>query len=372
MTGIRSGTTALLGVSLVMSFLTGKARAQSVEVTSLPPAVERDGITGAGRAVVISTGDSREVILHYPNHPDDFGGSTGTGTALSSNDGEIWEAGTDNWPLPGMVDLWQDRLRNRDLIAFGIHWAPDPKKRGEITAADVPGDAYLVGFSKNGREWKTEPAVIECPPEFGVIARPLPHIFEGGDGVLFMPAYAWGKSGNRALLLESRDGGRRWSVRSVVTSAAAMVKAGAAVTTPWLETIVSPASDGSWLAVVRTGSNEQAGLMTSRSTDEGLTWSPIAKVIAGPDRQIVAGKLPGLILMPNRMLVLITAHTKLGCFIHLSPDGTGREWSAGHLITKLTGGNTSMVALDENRLLVFTPANGRINCWRVILGKTAQ
>jgi hypothetical protein len=90
-------------------------------------------------------------------------------------------------------------------------------------------------------------------------------------------------------------------------------------------------------------------------------------VVAGQKREAVTGKLPNVLTLPNGMMALLTAHTKRGCFLHLSRDGIGREWDAGQLITKVTGGNTTMVALDASTLLVFTPANGRINCWSVAL-----
>ncbi len=61
-----------------------------------------------------------------------------------------------------------------------------------------------------------------------MVARPLPRFIEGSDGTLLMPALRVGKTGNRSLLLQSTDGGRRWSVRSEITSAAEMVKAGTA------------------------------------------------------------------------------------------------------------------------------------------------
>ena len=338
-----------------------------IEVAPAVPAVEREGITGAGWAVASGQGDTARVTLHYPDHPDDFGGSAGTGTAVSEDGGRNWTSGSGDWPLPGMVDLWQDRLRDGRLVALGIRWLPDPKRRGEITAADVPGDAWKIATSTDGKEWSIRDAAIDCPGQYGVVARPLPRLFEGDDGTLFMPAYAWGKTGNRALLLQSVDGGARWTVRSVITSAADMVKAGATVTTPWLETTVSPTRDGSWLAVIRTGSSETSGLMTARSTDEGRSWSPVGKVVAGASREAVVGKLPGLLRMPGGPLVLLTAHSKRGCFLYFSADGTGRDWSEGQVVTTVTGGNTSMIALDERRLLVFTPANRRISSWQVTL-----
>ena len=210
---------------------------------------------------------------------------------------------------------------------------PDPKKRGEITAQDVPGNAYEIAITKDqGRTWQTETARIECPAQFGVIARPLPHVFEDEKGALFMPAYAWGKHGNHALLLTSADRGRHWTVLSSITTAAAMVKAGAPVTTPWLETTVSPAKNGDWLAVVRTGSSAQSSLVSLRSADRGRTWS-------SPEKLPIAGKLPTLQLLPNGMLALLTAHSKNHCRLHLSSDGTGRDWGDAQILTSQCGGN---------------------------------
>lgn len=342
-------------------------RAAEPMITVAPAvvAVQRPGITGAGFAVAAP--DGKRVTLHYPNHPDDFGGSAGTGTAISTDGGMTWSAGADDWPLPKSVDLWQDRLRDGTFIALGIHWLPDPAKRGQIEAKDVPANPWNIATSRDGQQWQVSGAAAMVPLELGVIARPQPHIFEDDKGAWLMPAYAWSKTGNRALLLKSEDRGRNWSAHSVITTAAAIVKSGVPVTTPWLETMIARAADGSLLAVVRTGSSAESALVSARSIDGGLTWSPPEKVVAGSKREPVAGKLPNILLLPHGTLALLTAHTKRGCFLHVSRDGTGREWDAGHLVTKVTGGNTSMLALDASTLLVFTPATGRINCWRVTL-----
>ena len=58
---------------------------------------------------------------------------------------------------------------------------------------------------------------------------PLPHIIEDESGLLLMPAYTWSKRGNKVVLLQSEDGGRVWKVRSVITTAVAMIQAGARV-----------------------------------------------------------------------------------------------------------------------------------------------
>ncbi|HRH96770.1 MAG TPA: sialidase family protein [Prosthecobacter sp.] len=320
--------------------------------------VEREGITGGGQ--IVSAGD--RLLMFYPNHPDDFGGSGGMGASVSEDGGATWKAQPDDWPMPKMVDLWADKLRDGSLLAFGIRWVPDPKKRGEVTAKDVPADAYQIAVSKDqGRTWQPETAVIECPPEFGVIARPLPHAFEDEKGALFMPAYAWGKHGNHALLLTSADRGRRWTVLSSITTAAAMVKAGAPVTTPWLETTVSPTKGGDWLAIVRTGSSAKASLVSVRSADRGKTWS-------APEKLPIAGKLPTLQLLPNGVLALLTAHSKNHARLYLSADGTGREWSQAYILTSLCGGNAGMTVTGKDSLIVITPANRRIDAWRVKIG----
>lgn len=71
--------------------------------------------------------------------------------------------------------------------------------------------------------------------------------------------------------------------------------------------------------------------------------------------------------MPNGMLVLLTSHTKLGCRLYVAADGTGRTWSDAQVVTLTSGGNTSMIGLDDETLLVFTPSSKRISCHRVTL-----
>ena len=346
---------------LFLLLLTTVVHAQMPHVLPRVPVVEREGITGAGE--VVQAG--KRLLVLYPNHPDDFGGSGGSGASVSEDGGATWQAQPDDWPLGKTVDVWADRLRNGDLIAIGLNWAPDPKKRGELTAKDVPADAYLLGLSTDGGlNWHKESMLIECPAAFGIIARPLPHVFEGEGGVLFMPAYAWGKSGNHALLLHSKDRGRRWSVLSSITNAAAMVKAGAPVTTPWLETTVSPTQNGDFLAIVRTGSSAKSSLVSVRSTDHGQTWST-------PEKLPIAGKLPTLQLLPSGVLALVTAHTKNHCRLYLSADGNGREWSPAQVLSSQSGGNAGMTVTGKDSLLVISPANKRIDAWRVTLRATS-
>lgn len=337
--------------------LAGLLPATELEVVVAPrtTVVEHEGITGGGHPVV--AGEQSLVI--YPNHPDDFGGSAGTGSAQSDDGGQTWTRGDDAWPMPNMIDLWIDQLKNGDLLAMGLHWVPDPQKRRDATPQVAPADAWQIAISNDhGQNWTKANATIECPAELGVIARPLPHILDDGSGVLLMPAYAWSKRGNRAVLLQSEDGGRHWTVRSIVTTAIAMIEAGAAVTTPWLETTVSPTKDGHLLAIVRTGSRVGASLVSVRSTDNGKTWG-------APEKLPLAGKLPTLHLLPNGTLTLVTALSRNHCRLYLSADGTGRNWSDAHIITSLSGGNVGVSMTGADSLLITTPSLRRISAWNV-------
>lgn len=102
--------------SILLAFLP-VAAAGEVEVVVSPrvTVVERDGITGGGCPVKV--GD--RVLSFYPNHPDDFGGSKGMASAISTDGGMTWTKGRDNWPISGMIALWAERMRNGMAAAGG-------------------------------------------------------------------------------------------------------------------------------------------------------------------------------------------------------------------------------------------------------------
>jgi len=346
-------------LTVFLAFLPATA-ATGVEVVVSPrvTVVERVGITGGGYPVI--AGD--RVLNFYPNHPDDFGDSSGIGLAISADGGITWTKGRDNWPMTEMVDLWAERFKNGDLFAFGIKWVPDPETRRDAKLPDVPADAYQIGISRDhGQSWNLARARIECPPEIGVIARPLAHIIECKNGLLLMPAYAWKKTGNKVVLLQSEDGGRVWKVRSLVTTTIAMRQAGAHVVTPWQETTISPTKDGELLAIVRTGSTVKSDLVSVRSTDDGKTWQQ-PKVLP------FAGKLPTLHLLKNGILTVTTALSRNHCRVYLSADGTGRNWSRAFVISSQTGGNVGTAIAGEDKLIMTTPANRRIDAWHLRVG----
>lgn len=346
----------------------GGAEVGTVTVAPMAIVRERPGITGGGWGAAYEVAEGaqrrRKVVAIYPNHPDDWGKTAGTGLSYSWDDGKTWAAGRDNSPIEHMVDLWQDQLADGTLVSLGIRDLPDPKKPEPPGADGLFTHKYALGVSRDGGgSWSSETATVRSTVEIGPIARPLPRIFTGRDGAWLMPAYSWGPGGARAVLLQSKDRGRNWEVAATMATAAAIKAAGVPVTTPWFENMVARTADGALLMVVRTASNARGALMTARSTDEGATWSAPERVVAGPQKRMVAGKLPNLALLPNGALVLLVAHTKNHCRIHVSWDGRGREWSEAYVITSQSGGNTSLVPLGRDQVMVLTPASGRISAW---------
>ncbi len=56
------------------------------------------------------------------------------------------------------------------------------------------------------------------------------------------------------------------------------------------------------------------------------------------------------------------------CRVYLSAEGTGRNWSRAFVISSLTGGNVSAVIAGEDKLIMTTPANRRIDAWHLRVG----
>jgi len=368
-----SGGGALLALLLVLGATVAHA-ADRGTVTIAPMAIvrERPGITGAGWGAAYDVTDGekrrRQIVALYPNHPDDWGKTAGTGLSYSWDDGKTWIAAADNTPIPQMVDLWQDQLPDGTLVSLGIRDLPDPKQPAKPGPDGFFTSTYTIGVSRDGGgSWTTGTATARSTAEIGPIARPLPRIFVAHDGAWLMPAYSWSPRGSRALLLKSTDRGRNWAVAATVATAEAVRALGVPVTTPWFENMVARTADGSLLAVVRTASNARGALVTTRSVDQGATWSAPERLLVGREKKIVAGKLPNLTLLPNGALVLLTAHTKNHCRIYVSWDGRGQEWSDAYVVTSQTGGNTSLVPIGRDQVLVLTPATGRISAWALTI-----
>ena len=73
-------------------------------------------------------------------------------------------------------------------------------------------------------------------------------------------------------------------------------------------------------------------------------------------------------LLNNGILTLTTALSRNHCRVYLSDDGSGRKWSRPFVISSLTGGNVGVTIAGEDKLVMTTPANRRIDAWHLRVG----
>ena len=183
-------------------------------------------------------------------------------------------------------------------------------------------------------------------------------IVAGRDGSLLATTYGYlnGDPKYRSMLARSTDGGANWRIVSTIA------------TTPagWRiegrsEPTMARAANGDLVVVMRqsapvnpsvcNGSRQGAGLMTSRSSDDGASWTPAQSLVgAGLDVYNVSSADPRLTSMPGGQLIL--SYGRPGNKILVSEDGNGTTWS-NLTVTKAgtSSGYTSIVPLTETTAL---------------------
>jgi BNR repeat-like domain len=183
-------------------------------------------------------------------------------------------------------------------------------------------------------------------------------IVAGRDGSLLAAIYGYrtGDPKFRSMLARSSDDGVTWQIVSTIATS----PAGATIEGRDEPTIIR-ASNGDLVAVMRqsapinpavcNGSRQGAGLVISRSSNDGATWTtPASLVGAGLNTYNVSSADPDLMMMPGGQLIL--SYGRPGNKILVSADGNGRTWS--NLTSTMTGtssGYTSIVPLSENSAL---------------------
>jgi len=178
------------------------------------------------------------------------------------------------------------------------------------------------------------------------------------DGSLLAPTYGYlnGDPKYRSMLARSTDGGATWRIVSTIaTTPAGWSIEGRS------EPTMARAANGDLVVVMRqsapvnpdvcNGSRQGAGLVISRSGDDGASWtSPQSLVGAGLDVYNVSSADPRLTTMPGGQLIL--SYGRPGNKILVSNDGNGTSWSNLTLTGSVTSsGYTSFVPLTETTAL---------------------
>jgi hypothetical protein len=175
------------------------------------------------------------------------------------------------------------------------------------------------------------------------------------DGTVLQPAYTRfkGDPRQRSILLQTKDAGRTWTLRSTIRMPTAAQGTN--------EVALSHTTDGRLLAVMRTEGGS-TNLLKAFSEDDGLTWTP-ADEVRGPENIGAGLASPVLALQPNGMLLL--SYGRPDNHLLVSSDGTGKVWDDHKLVFanppsqvgpgRLHGSsaNTAVIAVESNRSVYF-------------------
>jgi BNR repeat-like domain len=296
----------------------------------------------------------RQILVSYPAHTDAVN-TNGNIMAVSTDDGHTWRSAQNRNPLPDAPSFNLTHLANGDLLAVDYHTYMTPDS-GNLQA-DIPEaishDGGETWTQFMGRQTTPEPMREAAPtdwpghPAGGFV---LVHsVVQDADGTLYQSGYGFyavDTKKYRQIMLKSTDEGRTWSTTTVAVNPT-LSTSGAYQ--GFCEGAIERVKDGSLLIVMRTGSYQP--MYTSRSIDNGATWSTPQPLLAGPDKQQFVGVYPSLTLMGNGQLVLWAGRP--GQSMLTSPDGSGRTWTAPQEIDYADSANGVTLPLDARHMLAF-------------------
>jgi hypothetical protein len=238
-----------------------------------------------------------------------------------------------------------------------------PVPATSTTPAPPPGGGSKVFTTKfwrshdYGTTWDQQSGTISAPDSYDAVYFHR-GIVAGRDGSLLATTYGYlnGDPKYRSMLARSTDGGTTWRIVSTIaTTPAGWTIEGRS------EPTMARAANGDLVVVMRqsapinpavcNGSRQGSGLVTSRSSDDGSTWTPVGSLVGvGLDVYNVSSADPHLTTMPGGQLVL--SYGRPANKMIVSADGNGTTWSNLTLTRSGTSsGYTSIVPLTENSVL---------------------
>lgn len=300
-------------------------------------------------AVTVRAKGRQQILVSYPTHTD-ASQTASNRLAISTDRGRTWTDANSRNPMPDAPSYALTVLHNGDILAVDYHTYMTPDSQN--LQAEVPTAISHDG----GQTWTQRSGTMTTPQAMRTISpvtdRPgsplggfvLVHsVVEEPDGTLLQSGYGYynGDTKYRQIVVKSTDEGENWTVAATVAVGTSHEG--------FAEGAIARVADGSLLIVMRTGSYQT--MYTSRSTDNGATWSTPTPLVAGPDAQPVVGIYPTLTLLPNRKLVLWIGRP--GQSLLESPDGNGARWTEPQEVDYANSGNGTVVALDADHLLAF-------------------
>jgi hypothetical protein len=208
-----------------------------------------------------------------------------------------------------------------------------------------------------GATWVAQQGTITAGSAYDVVYFQR-GIVVGRDGSLLATTYGYlhGETKYRSMLARSTDGGATWAIVSTIARLSAGGK-----TEGMSEPTMARAANGDLVVVMRrsapinrnvcNGAWQGAGLVITRSSDDGATWAPVRPLAgAGLDVHNVSSADPHLTRMGEGPLIL--SYGRPGNRILVSTDGSGKAWGNMTLTdSAVSSGYTSIVALTDSTAL---------------------
>ena len=281
------------------------------------------------------------------------------------------------------------QLADGSLVAVDFRTATQLTTRGQgqrTTPAHPPGGGekqFRTTFWRShdyGATWVEGHGTVSAGDAYDAVFFHR-GILAGRNGSLLATTHGYlhGDRKYRSMLARSTDGGATWRIVSTIAKSPVGWRIEGRS-----EPTMARAANGDLVVVMRqsapvnpavcNGSRQGAGLVISRSSNDGASWTPARSLVgAGLDVRNVSSADPHLARMPGGQLIL--SYGRPGNKILVSPDGNGTTWS-NLTVTKsgTSSGYTSIVALtgttalqigDEGSNWCFRAGSGlhRVGIW---------
>jgi hypothetical protein len=312
----------------------------------------------------------RVVMLSYSEQVDSGAFPERLRTLRSVDGGKTFAALGTDVPINAMAQLGDGSLVALNFRTSVPATVPTPPPTVPVAAPNSatpptppPGagsKVFTTTFWRShdyGTTWDQQSGTISAPGSYDAVYFHR-GVMAARDGSLLATTYGYlhGDPKYRSMLARSTDGGTTWHIVSTIaTTPAGWVIEGRS------EPTMARAANGDLVVVMRqsapinpavcNGARQGAGLVISRSSDDGSTWSaPASLVGSGLDVYNVSSADPNLRTMAGGQLVL--SYGRPANKMIVSADGNGTTWSNLTLAKSGTSsGYTSIVSLSENSVL---------------------